>query len=579
MVTFGLRWLIPLAILLDSLIFPAITGTPSANLVSTLAIIFGISAYNLVIWLTLNTALSRRVLRIATIAIDTLISITIVIFVGPTLVWVGLLPVVVAATRFGWIMGVIVAGILVIGSFTGLIVTAGDLPSINTLSPLIIAILLFPLAALGSSISTPKTLTLPRPVGNQTKPLPRQPSQLEQGMIKVVYEMASTLSSSLNYQRVLSMIMDVGVLGLERMVRGSHLSGAVLLFTKDNGKTMLRVAAHRRLTHADAKAIVPGKQGAIGKALSEAEPVVTFDAHDDPELKYFSAFRNAEVVLCIPMRAAFDSYGVLVFANPTRQRFRSDQIEFLQALGNQGTAALQNSMLYQNLSEERDRIIEVDEEARKQLARDLHDGPTQVISGVAMRVSFIRRLLETKPEEAADELYKVEQMARQAAGEIRHMLFTLRPLVLEAQGLVAGLEQLAGKMQETYDQKVTVQADETLQDLLDLRTQGVVFYIVEEAVNNARKHAQAEVVAVRMTAQSDVILVEIKDNGKGFDLAEVEEGYENRGSLGMINLRERAQLIDGTLHIDSAPGKGTHISLLIPLESRANNITAQQQQA
>ncbi len=97
-----------------------------------------------------------------------------------------------------------------------------------------------------------------------------------------------------------------------------------------------------------------------------------------------------------------------------------------------------------------------------------------------------------------------------------------------------------------------------------MRAQGVLFYIVEEAVNNARKHAKAENIVVRVYQQQEYAVVEVQDDGVGFDLSAVDTNYEKRGSLGMINMRERAELAEGTLRIDSALGQGTRISILVP---------------
>jgi signal transduction histidine kinase len=445
-------------------------------------------------------------------------------------------------------------------------------PSLATFAPLGLAALLFPIAALASSVIIQSWIRFGE--GNSERMDLRLRNVREQ--MRVVYEMASTLSTSLNYSRVLEMVMDVSVHGLERLGLSTRVASAILLFSEESGETFLRVAACRRLTPADARAKVAGLEGTLGEVLKQAEPIISYNPHDDPELKYFAAFRESKAVLCIPMRAGFESFGVLVLGIPVRRRFRDDHVELMQVVANQAIVSLQNASLYQTLLEEKERIVEIDEEARKQLARDLHDGPTQTISAVAMRVSFIRRLMETKPGQASDELWKVEEMARKAAGEIRHMLFTLRPLVLEAQGLVAALEQLAMKMEETHQQKVTIQAQPNCEQYLDLQAQGVIFYIVEEAVNNARKHAEVDIIKVRLGVRADVLVVEIRDDGKGFDLEAVDANYEDRGSLGLINLRERAELVEGTLHIETAPGRGTRISLLVPLERSGGKLPSTQ---
>ena len=112
----------------------------------------------------------------------------------------------------------------------------------------------------------------------------------------------------------------------------------------------------------------------------------------------------------------------------------------------------------QDLIEEKERMIEVQEEARKKLARDLRDGPTQSVSAIAMRLNLIRMMLTRAPEKVEDELIRAEDLARRTTKEIRHMLFTLRPLVLESQGLHAALESMAEKMVETFGQNVQIVA-------------------------------------------------------------------------------------------------------------------------
>jgi signal transduction histidine kinase len=102
--------------------------------------------------------------------------------------------------------------------------------------------------------------------------------------------------------------------------------------------------------------------------------------------------------------------------------------------------------------------------------------------------------------------------------------------------------------------------------------QAVVFYIAEEAVNNARKHAQAANIWVRIKATRDeVVLLEIEDDGVGFNVGEVDATYERRGSLGMVNMRERAELINGILNISSTEGKGTLIKVWVPLTEEASD--------
>jgi signal transduction histidine kinase len=144
------------------------------------------------------------------------------------------------------------------------------------------------------------------------------------------------------------------------------------------------------------------------------------------------------------------------------------------------------------------------------------------------------------------------------------MLFTLRPLILETEGLVAAVNQYAENVRD--NDQLTVAVDtERYRDSLDTNAQGVVFSIIEEAVNNARKHAHATRVSIRLSVESDLFVAQVEDNGRGFNLQAVERTYGSRGSLGMINLKERAALIEGNLNIESIPGEGTRVILIVPI--------------
>ena len=105
-------------------------------------------------------------------------------------------------------------------------------------------------------------------------------------------------------------------------------------------------------------------------------------------------------------------------------------------------------------------------------------------------------------------------------------------------------------------------------DLLNPQAQGVLFHIIEEAIGNARKHAQASSVDVRLWNEDGLVVTRIQDDGVGFDVDDVMTGYSSRGSLGMLNMRERAETIDGSIQVNSSPGKGTAITVVVPLDKQ-----------
>jgi len=200
------------------------------------------------------------------------------------------------------------------------------------------------------------------------------------------------------------------------------------------------------------------------------------------------------------------------------------------------------------------------------LARDLHDGPTQSIAAIVMRLNFIKMVVQKGDvEKAYDELVKVEDIAQRTTQEIRTMLFTMRPVILETQGLVPALNQYAERLNNNEPFRVSV-VNRGYTGQLNQEAEGVIFAIVEEAVGNAKKHSQASEIKINLTVEDDGLFVEIRDNGVGFNVEETQSTYDQRTSLGLINMDERAELVGGHCTIESAKGKGTAIGAQIPFK-------------
>ena len=374
-------------------------------------------------------------------------------------------------------------------------------------------------------------------------------------------EMASTLRATLSFERVVEQALDICSMELEEMgVPRQSLVGAVFLF---DGNALTPVAT-RQFLGSDEVRSMPGREGIVGDAMALAEPTYTNDPRNDPELKTYMAFQNCVTAVCIPLRAGFQIFGAMVIGSGTPVKFDEAHMELFTAVSDQAVIALQNAQLYQQLTAEKQRLIEADEEARKELARDLHDGPTQSIAAIAMRINFVRSLISRDPETALHELEKVEELAKRTAKEIRGMLFTLRPLVLETQGLGPAIETVMTRIRETDGLNLRLVGGE-FGDLLNESAQSVVFSIVEEAMGNARKYSEADLVEVRLWKEDDLFVARIQDDGVGFDAEGVNQNYSARGSLGMVNMKERAERIDGSLRIESQAGKGTAVTLVVPL--------------
>lgn len=481
--------------------------------------------------------------------------------VSSPLWWSLIIGVVAAGLAYGMTAALIITGAAVLVSAGLMVMSAPPGPAILLPIGAYAVVVSVAGAALGSLAE--QTRGVAREVlGEPSGEVPSTARAQDSDRFRTVFRLASELNATLNYERVLEMALDLSGMALaDGSGDEERLVSALLLVEGE----VLRVVSARRLPHSDLRATLPGEVGILGQALSSGDPALTHAPSRDAELQRLVAFHGCATALCIPLAAGLEAYGALLFGHPKAGYFTAERSSLLEAIGHQATVALQNARLYHDLEQEKERITEIQEEARKKLARDLHDGPTQSIAAIAMRVNFARRLMERDPKAASDELYKVEDLARRTTKEIRHMLFTLRPLILESQGLVAALNQLAEKMRETHGQNVIVEAQPGAAEQLEIGKQGVVFYIAEEAINNARKHAQARHIWVRLRSKADLFFLEIEDDGVGFNVGAVDANYEQRGSLGMVNMRERTELVNGLLRIDSTEGVGTRIQVVVPL--------------
>ena len=215
-----------------------------------------------------------------------------------------------------------------------------------------------------------------------------------------------------------------------------------------------------------------------------------------------------------------------------------------------------------------DTTLNVASEMRQKLARDLHDGPTQKIAGLVMQLDYINKLVSRDPEEAKRELVKARAAAQRTVEEIRTTLFTLRPLVLESKGLSAALQQYGERLRDVEQVRITVEAGDFGNEL-DVNVAANIFAIIEEAVNNARKHAVNTPIQVCVEKTDNKLIATVRDEGPGFRVDQVIGSYEQGVHLGLQNMRDRAKMVNGELRIDSALGKGTLISLTVPLTPRA----------
>ncbi|NTW97063.1 MAG: GAF domain-containing sensor histidine kinase [Oscillochloris sp.] len=376
--------------------------------------------------------------------------------------------------------------------------------------------------------------------------------------MRSLYEVAYSLSTTMDYRHVL----EAALRESRRLV--PYTCGFVLLSSGQEDE--LYVAASQSLSIADQARKLTISRSGLAEILRASE-ARTVDVGQQRDLQIFESLRTCRSACVIPLRAALRTYGLMVVATDRAASFTGEQIDMLTALASYAIIALHNAQLIFDLKEERTKLLSKEEEVRHQLARDLHDGPAQSIAAITMNIEFIKKLLDRDPKRVIDELDKLSAMAKRTTYEVRTMLFELRPLVLETQGLKVTLEQYLERFKGNNAGTQIVLETEQVGDVhLDTKTEGTLFNIIQEAVNNALKHAKAKHIWVRLRREDKILHAVVQDDGAGFDKAAVLRTYEKRGSFGLLNIDERARLVGGQADMESAIGKGTKVTITVPIE-------------
>lgn len=203
-------------------------------------------------------------------------------------------------------------------------------------------------------------------------------------------------------------------------------------------------------------------------------------------------------------------------------------------------------------------LFKVIEDERLRIARDMHDGPAQLLANLVLKAEIVERLLDHDPALVRDELSEFKAIVRIALEETRRLIFDLRPMTLDDLGLVPTLRKFLADFEERWETPcrfLLIGAERRI----DSDTEAAIFRIVQEACTNARKHAMASGIEVTLSISPRRITATVSDDGRGFDVASAEAEARRTNHLGLTSMRERAALSGAMLDISSIPGHGTQV--------------------
>jgi signal transduction histidine kinase len=285
-----------------------------------------------------------------------------------------------------------------------------------------------------------------------------------------------------------------------------------------------------------------------------------------------------ELALFCPIMRKGSLIGVVGLGRKFSDRpYSGEDVDLVTTMATEAAIVMENAMMLDNLKEQQEHVerllaktVLAQEEERRRIAVELHDSVAQWLVGASYRTQSCGVLLSGSDSDMAQtELTEIENTIDRSLKEIRRVMLGLHPPALEELGLAHALRQLL----EGLKPEGVAYHFETEGELARLpeSSELAIYRVVQEALNNVRKHSGASAVVVRLRFDPETVLVEIHDNGSGFNLARTMRGAVSIGHMGLLGMKERAGMLGGTVKVKSRPGKGTGVTLTLP---RATPATA-----
>ncbi len=394
-----------------------------------------------------------------------------------------------------------------------------------------------------------------------TADLQRSYEQLEQRVAERTRELSSLLDISHTVASTLQLKPLLGLI-LEQLKLVIDYTGSSILTVEGEDLVFLDNRNPVAPEHLLPLRFPVKNLGLIWETLRSRESIIVPDIREETPLAQAvrvamgelqeTALQEVHAWMAVPLMLRDQVIGMLVLTSSQALAFTERHATLALAIANQAAIAIDNARLYEQAQE----LAAVEE--RQKLARDLHDSVSQALYGIALGLHTARIQLDRDPQKLPESIDDLLSLAEAALAEMRALIFELRPESLEREGLVAALAKQGAALQARHD--MTVQTDLCEELALPLTVKQELYRIAQEALHNTVKHAHASKVALVLRRTANAVILEVGDDGVGFDPLGSFPGH-----LGLRSMQERVSRLDGRLQIESAPGQGTHMLAQVPL--------------
>lgn len=379
-----------------------------------------------------------------------------------------------------------------------------------------------------------------------------------------LFELIKVLLSEVNENKLFGLILDT-------VVSETGADTTQILLWDDAGNLIRKAANGLSPTEGIGEIVID--EMAV-KASSTPEPVVV--SRQDGQVlntREEIPFQKSGCDIYLPLIAGGESIGVLKATKLGNdgKSFKQGDAEFLFLLCGQGAIAIANARLFESVKRERaevekllKRVITTTEDERMRLSLELHDGPVQSIVASQYGIEACRALIsKNELDKVEQRLHRIPEILSQSIDGLRRIICDLHPPALDKAGLLSAVQDYLSNLERDEGISAHLRVDGTAARLASDTERGI-YFIVREAITNARKHAAASEVDVLMKFQGDKLTINVSDNGNGFDPS-TKGDNSDAGHLGIRNMKERARVLNGTIAIDSKAGSGTTVKLVVPI--------------
>ena len=392
--------------------------------------------------------------------------------------------------------------------------------------------------------------------------------QRRTGELSALNAIITTISQSLDLDKVLNDALKkiLTVLDME--------AGVVHLLDEKTGQPV--ITSHRGIAPdyvQETGQLKPG-EGIIGQVAQSGEPIFV----NDPARIMLSGkkgkFRSS---ISLPVKSKNKVLGTVSLASYSAKKFEPGMVRLLSAIGEALGIAVENARGTRSLEEANkireqllEKLISAQEEERRRIARELHDEASQSLAALALNLEDIADTLPPEYHDIKNKLDTLQEHAIQTLGGIRNLALELRPSALDDLGLSMAIDWYAKDFlaKRGLDVSIEVTGSKTK---LPSYTETILFRIIQEALTNIVKHSGASQVKVRLQMSDTKAIVQVKDNGTGFDVEATLRRKSIRRKLGIHGMMERAALLGGTITIQSQPGYGSSLRVEVPVKEDINH--------